>query len=47
MQKEDKSYDQMVSFQKDNHETKGPVENQNEHHNARKEALGPNTRRDK
>jgi hypothetical protein len=38
-------YDSQVSLQKNNQETSGEVKNQNEHHNAKKEALGPNTKR--
>ena len=42
-----KAYDDLVSFQKDNKETKGKVEIQNQNHNIKKEALGPNTERGK
>ena len=45
MSKQKQNYDQLVSLQKDNQETTGKVENQNQHHNIKKEALGPNTRR--
>lgn len=41
------NYNQKVSFQKDNHENKGKVKNQNEGYNIRKQSLGPNARRGK
>lgn len=44
-QKKKTSYDQIVSYQEDNHEEKGKVENQNQHHNVKKEALGKNVQR--
>ncbi len=47
MPKKDKSYQNTVSLQKDNHEETGHVKNQNEHYNIRKQALGPNGRRGK
>lgn len=43
--KTEKEYNQNVSFQKDNQENKGKVEDQNQHHNVKKEGLGPNTKR--
>lgn len=42
-----KDYEQKVSFQEDNHEARGSVENQNKNHNVKKQSLGPNTRRGK
>ena len=47
MLSDNKSYQNIVSFQKNNHEEKGRVKNQNEHFNIRKQALGPNGRRGK
>lgn len=40
-----KPYDETVSLQKDNHEETGKPKPQNEDHNIKKQALGPNTRR--
>lgn len=40
-----KEYEQAVDFQKNNQEASGAVNNQNEHYNIRKQALGPNGKR--
>lgn len=45
MPKKKSLYDRQASLQKENPETSGEVKNQNEHHNAKKEALGSNTKR--
>ncbi len=42
-----KSYDRQVHLQPDNQESSGRVLPQNQHHNIKKEALGPNTKRSK
>lgn len=42
-----KQYEQRVSFQVDNREARGQAENQNDGHNVKRQALGPNTERDK
>ncbi len=45
MPRKDNVYNEYVSFQKDNLENKGKLKSQNTRHNTKKEALGPNTRR--
>lgn len=38
-------YNAVVHLQKDNHESSGKPDNQNESYNIRKQALGPNAKR--
>lgn len=45
MPKQDSVYNESVRYQKDNLENKGKLKSQNTSHNIKKEALGPNTRR--
>lgn len=40
-----RSYDEGKEFLKNKNQTSNAVENQNQHYNVRKEALGPNARR--
>lgn len=42
-----RQYEHKVSFQEDNHEARGGAENQNDHHNVKRQALGPNGERNK
>jgi|GEM_PF-3335945 len=44
---EKRNYENRVSFQEDNHEARGKAENQNDNHNVKRQALGPNAERDK
>jgi len=42
-----RQYEHKVSFQEDDHEARGGAEDQNDHHNVKRQALGPNGERDK